>query len=161
MSRFAFFLLAPLVISCVDEPRTPRAAVPVKSACTAGSRPPASVGFDVRQGRRHSDARTLFATNLGDRPRTVRVQQVARVEGPCSGEWARQTQLAYVDAATCEAPSEVTLKPGEWLELQVGAQRVAPTWECAKLGMALWLEVDGEVVCADAGAWIAEGGDRE
>jgi hypothetical protein len=83
------------------------------------------------------------------------VDQVARAEGACSGEWARQTQLTFVDAATCESPRDVTIQPKEWLELQIGAQRVAPTWDCTKLGLALWMKVDDEAVCADAGAWIA------
>ena len=133
----------------------PRLAVPVKSACTAGSRPPASVGLDVRQGRRHAEARTIFVTNLGDRPRTVRVDQVSRVEGSCSGEWARQTSLRFLDVSTCDAPREVTVPPRQWVELQIGPQRVLPTWECTKLGLAVWMKVDDETVCADAGAWIA------
>lgn len=161
MVRLSWILIAPLCLSCVAPPQAPSAAVPIKSACTAGSQPPSSVGFDVRPGRRQSEARTVFATNLGDQPRTVRVQRVARLEGPCSGEWARGTTLNFVDAATCEPPLEVTVEPGQWLELQIGPQRVAPTWDCAKLGLALWMEVDGEVVCADAGAWIAEREDGE
>ena len=110
----------------------------------------------MRQGRRHSDARTIFVTNLSDQPRTVRVRQVARVEGASSGEWARQMPLAYIDVATCELPRQVTVQPKEWLELWVGPQRVQPTWDCTKLGLAVWMAVDDEVVCADAGAWIAE-----
>lgn len=151
-------LVVPLCLSCAPGPEAeaPRAAVPIKSACTAGSRPPASVGLDVRQGRRHAEARTIFVTNLGDRPRAVVVQQVARAEGACSGEWARQTQLPYLDAATGEPPREVTVPPGQQVELRIGPQRVMPTWDCTKLGLALWMKVDDEVVCADAGAWIAE-----
>src|SRR5262249_51384965 len=100
MTRLPWILLAlaPLCLSCAEGALPPpRAAVPVKSACTGGSRPPASVGLDVRQGRRHSEARTIFVTNLSDRARTVRVTQVARVEGACAGEWARQLQVSYVD----------------------------------------------------------------
>jgi hypothetical protein len=157
MARFGWILMVPLCLSCADRPLpAPRAAVPIKSACTAGSRSPALVGLDVRQGRRHSEARTIFVTNLSDRPRTVRVQQVGRVEGACSGDWARQTPLHFVDVATCEPPREVTVPPKEWLELWIGPQRVVPTWDCTKLGLALWMNVDDEVVCADAGAWIAE-----
>jgi hypothetical protein len=110
----------------------------------------------VRQGRRHSDARTLFVTNLSDRPRTVLVQQVARVEGACSSEWARQTQLSFLDTATCEAPREVVVEPKQWIELWVGTQHVTSSWDCTKLGLALWMKVDDEVVCGDAGNWIAE-----
>jgi hypothetical protein len=145
-------------LSCAEEPQAeaPRAAVPIKSACTAGSRPPASAGLDVRQGRRHREARTIFVTNLSDHPRKVRVQQVARAEGACSGEWSRQTQLTYVDVATCEPPLPVTIQPKEWVELWVGPQRVLSPWDCTKLGLALWMEVDDEVVCADAGSWISE-----
>lgn len=158
MLRRSWILLAPLCLSCAEgpSPQTPRPAVPVKSACTAGSRPPASVGFDVRQGRRHSESRTVFVTNLGDVPRTVLVEQVARAEGACSGEWARQSSLKFVDVATCQPPREVTVQPKEWVELQLGTQRVLPTWDCTKLGLALWMKVDGETVCADAGTWIAE-----
>ncbi len=158
MLRFSSTLLACLSLSCAEglPPDAPRLGVPIKSACTAGSRPPASVGLDVRQGRHHSDSRTIFVTNLSDRPRTVRVQQVARVEGPCSAEWARQTSLTFLDVATCDPPREVTVQPGQWLELLVGDQRVLPTWGCTKLGIALWIDVDDESVCADAGAWIAE-----
>jgi hypothetical protein len=158
MLRFSCPLIALFCLSCAEglEAEAPRAAVPIKSACTAGSRPPASVGLDVRQGRRHSEARTIFVTNLGDHPRTVRVQQVARVEGACSGEWAQQTSLTYLDVATCEPPREVTIQPNAWIELWIGPQRVLSTRDCTKLGLALWLEVDDEVVCADAGAWIAE-----
>jgi hypothetical protein len=160
VSRFylSWLLMPPLCFSCAEgQPaQAPRAAVPIKSACTAGSRSPATLGLEVRPGRRHSDARTLFVINLGDRPRTVQVQQVARAEGACSGDWARQTQLVFVDAATCEPPREVTIQPKEWVELQVGTQRVLPTWDCTKLGLALWMNVDGETVCADAGAWITE-----
>jgi hypothetical protein len=155
MLRFSWILVAPLCLSCA-EPQTPRSAVPIKSACTAGSRPPASAGLDVRQGRRHAESRTIFVTNLGDQPRRIHVKQVARVEGPCSGEWARQTSLSFLDVSTCEPPVEVTVPPKQWIELQVGPQRVAPTWGCAKLGLALWMKVDDETVCADAGAWIAE-----
>jgi hypothetical protein len=61
-----------------------------------------------------------------------------------------------VDAATCEPPREATLPPGQWVELRIGAQRVVPAWDCTKLGLALWMDVDDEAVCADAGAWIAE-----
>jgi hypothetical protein len=158
MSRALWILLAPFCISCVEEtsPQVPRAAVPIKSACTAGSKSPASLGIDVRQGRRHSEARTIFVTNLSDRPRNVLVEQVARAEGSCSGEWARQTQLSFLDVATCEAPREVTVQPKEWVELWIGPQRVQPTWDCTKLGLALWMKVDEDVVCADVGAWIAE-----
>ncbi len=35
-------------------------------------------------------------------------------------------------------------------------QRAVATWDCVKLGLAVRLKVDEEVVCADAGAWIAE-----
>jgi hypothetical protein len=156
--RFSWILIAPLCLSCSEGPpaQAPRAAVPIKSACTAGSRRPASVGLDVRLGRRHSAARTAFVINLGDRPRTVHVDQVARAEGACSGDWARQTSLPFVDAATCESPLAVTVQPNEWVELQIGTQRVLPTWDCTKLALALWMDVDGERVCADAGAWIAE-----
>jgi hypothetical protein len=159
MLRPSWFPWIPLALACLScaegpSPETPRAAVPIKSACPARS--PASAGLDVRQGRRQSDARTLFVTNLSDRPRTVRVQQVARVEGACSAEWARQMPLTFVDMATCEPPRETTVQPKEWLELWVGTQRVLPTWSCTKLGLALWMQVDDEVVCADAGAWIAE-----
>ena len=159
MSRFWSILIAPLCLSCADgpQPQPPRAAVPIKSACTAGSRPPSSVGLDVRAGRRHAEARTIFVTNLGDRPRTVRVQQVARVEGACSGDWARQTPLVFMDGATGGPPRATTVQPKERLELWIGEQRVAATWDCAKLGLALWMDVDEEVVCGDAGAWIAEG----
>jgi hypothetical protein len=157
MLRASWIPVSLLCLSCAaGNAEVPRAAVPIKSACTAGSHPPATVGLDVRQGRPHSEARTVFVTNLSDRPRTVRVQQVARAEGACSSDWARQTQLTFVDAATCEHPLPVTLQPNTWVELQVGQQRVLPTWDCTKLGLALWLEVDDEVVCADAGAWIAE-----
>jgi hypothetical protein len=158
MVRASWILVAFSCLSCAEGPlpEAPRTAVPIKSACTAGSQPPASAGFDVRQGRRHAEARTIFVTNLSDRPRTVRVQQVARAEGACSGEWARQTPLTFLDVATCEPPREVTVQPKEWLELWVGPQRVLPTWSCTKLGLALWMEVDDEVVCVDVGAWIAE-----
>jgi hypothetical protein len=160
MWRFSSIPILVLCASCAEGPpaQAPRAAVPIKSACRAGSRPPASAGLDVRQGRRHSEARTLFVTNLSDRPRTVRVEQVARAEGACSGDWARQTPLNFLDVATCEPPREVTVPPGEWIELWVGPQRVLPTWDCTKLGLALWMKVDDESVCADAGAWIAERG---
>jgi hypothetical protein len=157
MSRLWWIPIASLALSCAaGQHPSSRAAVPIKSACTAGSRAPSSVGLDVRAGRRHSDARTVFVTNPGDRPRTVRVQQVSRVEGPCSGEWARQTPLDFVDAATCEAPREMTIQPNAGLELHIGDQRVASTWACTKIGLAVWMAVDDEVVCADAGAWIAE-----
>lgn len=157
MSRLFWILVAPLCLSCAvgPAPHASRAAVPIKSACTAGSRPPSAVGLDVRAGRRHSEARTLFVTNLGDRPRSVRVQQIGRVEGPCAGDWARQTPLEFVDATTGQAPVTTTIQPKDQLELRIGEQRVAGTWECAKLGLALWMAVDEEAVCADAGAWIA------
>src|SRR5262245_51853489 len=98
-------------LSCVEEPpvRSSRAAVPVKSACTATSRGAASAGLDVRPGRRHSEAQTLFVTNTTSEPRTVRVEQVSRVEGACSAEWSRQTPLNFVDAATGALPEEATL----------------------------------------------------
>jgi hypothetical protein len=156
MLRRGWMLIGLLCVSCGEGLPPPRSAVPIKSACTAGSLPPASVGLDVRQGRRHSDARTIFVTNLGDHPRTIRVQQVARAEGACSADWARQTQLPFLDVATCEPPREVTLPPKEWIELRIGPQRVVPTWDCTKLGLALWMSVDDQTVCADAGAWIAE-----
>lgn len=144
-------------VSCVQEApaHLSRAAFPIRSACTATSRPPAAEGIDVRPGRRQSDARTLFVTNLGDAPRAVRVQQVSRVEGPCWDDWARQTPLDHIDAATREPPGEVMIQPGEWLQIEIGPQRVHATWDCTKLGLAVWLEVDEEPVCADAGAWIA------
>jgi hypothetical protein len=158
MLRASWVPASLLCLSCAEglPAEAPRPAVPVKSACTAGSRPPASVGLDVRQGRRHSEARTIFVTNLSDRPRSVRVQQVARAEGACSGEWSRQTQLPFVDTATCKPPLAVTIQPNEWVELWVGPQHVLGTWDCTKLGLALWMEVDDETVCADAGSWIAE-----
>jgi hypothetical protein len=158
MLRLSWILVPSLCLSCVEgqNVEAPRAAAPIKSACTAGSRPPASAALDVRPGRRHSEARTISVTNLGDRPRTVRVQQVARVEGACSSEWARQTPLTFLDEATRETPGPMTVQPNEHLELRIGAQRVLPTWTCTKLGLALWMEVDDELVCADAGSWIAE-----
>jgi hypothetical protein len=144
--------------SCVDPPpaHLSAPAFPVKSACTALSRPAASAGLDVRVGRRHSESQTLFVTNVTDQARTVRVAQVSRVEGPCSGDWARQTPLAYIDATTSTPPAEVALAPGQALQLEVGAQRVHATWPCSKLGLAVWMTVDDADVCADAGAWIAE-----
>lgn len=158
--RFAVLLLAPLGVSCVEaaaRPAVPTApAVPIKSACTAGSRPASSLGIDVQKGRRHSDARTLFITNRSDRPRAVRVEQVDRVEGPCGGEWARQTSLDFADSATSAPPREGTLAPGAGIQVRVGPQRAQATWDCVKMGIALRLMVDGEAVCADAGAWIAE-----
>ncbi|MFT3776209.1 MAG: hypothetical protein QM820_63505 [Minicystis sp.] len=69
----------------------------------------------------------------------LRVQQVARVEGACSGDWARQTPLSFMDAATRKPPVTSTLQPSERLEIQIGEQRVAATWDCAKLGLALSL----------------------
>jgi len=142
--------------SCAGEPpaRTSRAAVPIKSACTAGSRPASSAGFDVRSGRRHSEAQTISVTNLSDAARTVRVQQVSRVEGPCSAEWAGQTPLDFVDASTGGAPEEQTVPPGASIQVHIGAQRVEGARGCRKLGLALWMKVDGALVCADAGAWI-------
>jgi hypothetical protein len=158
--RHSWILIAPLCAACLEgpSPDAPRPAVPVKSACQAGSRAPASVGFDVRPGRRHSEARTLSVTNVGDAPRTLQVDQVARAEGACSGEWARTTSLPFLDATTGEPPREVTVAPRSSVEIQVGDQRVLPTWGCTKLGLSVWMKVDGETVCADAGAWIAERG---
>jgi hypothetical protein len=85
----------------------------------------------------------------------VRVQQVSRVEGPCSADWARQTPLNFVDAATGAAPGEATLAPGQALQIRIGAQRVAGTWDCTKLGLALWMKVGDDLVCGDSGAWIS------
>jgi hypothetical protein len=153
--RRSCLLAAPLCLSCAGAPLAPREAVPVKSACTAGSRAAASVGLEVRQGRRHAEARTVFVTNVGDRERTVRVSQVARAEGSCAGDWARQTALGFVDTATDEAPRAGRLAPGAQMVLRVGPQRAPGSWPCTKLGLALWLTVDEEAVCADAGVWIA------
>jgi hypothetical protein len=136
--------------------------VAIKSACTAVSRPASAAGLEVRQGRRHSDARTVTITNQGQVDRAVRVEQVARAEGPCSGDWARQTQLPFADQATGGAPGASKLAPGQRLEIQIGPQRVAGSWACTKVGLALWLEVDGAPTCSDVGAWIAaEGGEEE
>ncbi|MEJ7733140.1 MAG: hypothetical protein WKG00_28585 [Polyangiaceae bacterium] len=149
---------AVLCSGCVEPPpaHLSAPAFPIKSACTALSQPAASVGLDIRAGRRHSQSQTIFVTNVGDRSRSVRVAQVSRVEGPCSGDWARQTPLSYVDAATTAAPAAVELAPGQALQLEVGAQRVHASWACTKLGLAVWASADGATVCADAGAWIAE-----
>jgi hypothetical protein len=154
--RAVFLLLSSSFAGCCGPaPVTVREAAPVKSACTAGSRAPAGVGLDVRPGRKHSDARTVSITNVGDRPRAVRVDDVSRLEGPCAGEWARSTTLAFSDAATAKAPEAVVLAPGDHIEVTIGPQHVGAAWECSKLGIALWASVDGERVCADAGAWIA------
>jgi hypothetical protein len=152
-------LVAASCLSCVSEApaRVSHAAVPIKSACTASSRPAAAMGLDVRSGRRHSEAQTIFVTNSSDEARTVHVDQVSRVEGPCSGDWARQTPLNFVDAATAAPPESVTLAPGQALQLRIGAQRVSGTWECTKLGLALWMKVGDDVVCGDSGAWIGAG----
>jgi hypothetical protein len=143
--------------ACAEGPPAHSSApvVPIKSACTAKAATPGSVGFDVRPGRRHSEAQTIFVTNLTDAPHTVRVQQVSRVEGPCSADWARQTPLEYVDGKTCELPEATTLAPKEFERVEIGAQRVHATWPCTKMGIALWMKVDDEVVCADAGSGIA------
>lgn len=157
MPRSFWIPTALLCLSCAEVPvEPPRTAVPIKSACTARSRAPSSVGLDVRRGRRHSQADTIFVTNLSDRPRTLRVQQVARVEGPCSGEWSQQAQLRFVNAATRRPPGQVTLQPSRRMELRSGPPRVGATWSCTKLGMALWLELDDELVCADVGSWVVE-----
>src|SRR5262249_50315669 len=151
-------LVAAMFCGCCVEPQvahSSRAAVPVKSACTATSRPAASVGFDVRAGRRHSEAQTMFITNLGSETRTVSVQQVSRLEGPCSADWARETPLDYIDSATGAPPEKLTVRTNDRIELKIGPQRVAATWECTKLGLALWMKVDDDVVCSDVGAWIA------
>lgn len=156
MSRFLLLLVAPMCFSCAETSMRPtRPAVPIKSACAAGSAPASSVGLDVRQGRRHSEARTIFVTNTSDRPRTVQVQQVARVEGACDGDWARRTPLDFMDEATCSAPRARTLQPGEQVHLQIGPQRALATWDCVKMGLSISMKVDGDFVCADAGAWIA------
>src|SRR5262249_30327722 len=146
---------------CCPSPWGVRAAVPVKSACAATSKPPASVGLDVRAGRRHSEARTVSITNVSDAPRSVRVEDVSRLEGACTGEWSRSTALEFVDSATGALPEAITLNPGEHLELAIGPQHVVATWDCVKLGLAVRLAVGGEQVCADAGAWIAAAGDEE
>lgn len=152
-------LVAPLCLSCVEPAaRAPRAAVPIKSACTAGSRSAAAVGIEVRQGRRHSESRTLFVKNVGDRPRDLRVVRVGRVEGPCDGEWARQTELDFLDADTGAVPGRGTLLPEQEIQIQIGTQGAASTWSCAKLGLSLWLSVDDVEVCADGGAFIADRG---
>jgi hypothetical protein len=150
--------LSAVTSACVDPPpaHLSAPAFPVKSACTALSRPAASAGLDVRVGRRQSQSQTLFVTNITDQTRTVRVAQVSRVEGPCSGDWARQTPLAHVDATTATPPAEVVLAPGQALHLEIGAQRVHATWSCTKLGLAVWMAVDDTTVCADGGAWVAE-----
>jgi len=149
-------IAAVVCVSCVEEPppHHSRAAVPIKSACTATSLGAASVGLDVRAGRRHSDAQTISVTNTSSEPRTVRVEQVSRVEGPCSAEWSRQTPLNFLDARTGEPPAETTLLPNQAFQLQIGPQRVNATWDCTKLGLALWLDVGGTRVCSDAGAWV-------
>ncbi len=140
--------------------RTSVPVVPIKSACPATTATPGSVGIDVRAGRRHSEAQTLFVTNLTDAPRTIRIQQVSRVEGPCAADWARQTPLDYVDAKTCELPDAVTLAPKEFERVEIGAQRVHATWSCTKMGIAVWFKVDDQVICADATSGVAtrEGG---
>jgi len=150
-------------VSCVEErpPHHSSAAVPIKSACTATSRSAASAGLEVRAGRRHSEAQTIFVTNTSAEPRTLQVNQVSRVEGPCSGDWARTTALNFVDAGTDLAPAEVTLLPSQALQLRIGRQRVHATWECTKLGLALWMKVADGPVCADAGAWITEHDDDD
>ena len=80
---------------------------------------------------------------------------MGRVEGQCDGEWARQTPLTFLDEGTQAAPEGRVLLPDEEIQIRVGAQAVAATWACAKLGLALWMKVDDALVCADAGAWIA------
>lgn len=157
MRRLTPVAFALLAASCAEAtPRPTRPAVPIKSACTAGSRPASSVGLDVRPGRRHSDARTIFVTNVGDRPRAVEIQRVTRTEGACGGEWARTTALDFADEATQAAPEARGLPPRAELQLRIGPQRAAGTWGCVKLGLSIWMKVDDEIVCADAGAWIAE-----
>jgi hypothetical protein len=143
-----------------------RGATPIKSACSASSKPPASVGLDVRPGRKHSDARTISVTNVSDAPRTVRVEDISRLEGACTSEWSRSTALTFVDTKTGAAPQAMTLAPGEHVELAIGPQFAAATWDCVKLGLALKLSVstgssDAEHVCADAGAWIAASDGRD
>jgi hypothetical protein len=54
----------------------------------------------------------------------------------------------------------MTVQSGESIKLEIGDQRVSATWECTKLGLAVWMKVGDERVCADAGAWITER-DRE
>jgi hypothetical protein len=130
-------------------------AVPIKSACSAKTAGPGSVGFDVRIGRRHSEAQTIFITNLTDERHAVRIEQVSRVEGPCAGDWARQTQLDYVDAVTCEPPAATTLGSKQFQRLEIGAQRVHATWGCTKMGIAVTMKIDDQVICADAGSAIA------
>ena len=146
------------LVACdeLPPPRGPIEARPVKSACPARSRSPASVALDVRLGRHHSTAQTLFVSNVGDEPRPVRVKQVSRVEGPCSGEWTTQTAIDFVDVETADAPGETLIEPGHDLEVRIGEQRARGAWACTKLGVAVWLEVEGVAVCADAGAWVAE-----
>lgn len=161
LTGLSFFAL--IASSCCFEARfeagrvaNPSEGVPIKSACMADSKPASSVGLDVRPGRRQSDARTIFVTNLGDQTKTIKVDRIVRLEGPCASEWARTSTLSFVDAETCKPPTEMGVEPNKWLQLKIGDQRVAPTWQCAKLALALWLDVDGEKVCADGGAWIAQ-----
>ena len=157
--RCAPVVVAVACLACVEEapPELSRAALPIKSACTAASRAPETFGVFVHPGRRHSESQTIFVGNAGPEPRRVRVQQISRVEGPCSGDWARQTPLNYIDAQTRAAPSEVVIEPGQSVRLEIGDQRVRASWDCTKLGIAVWVRVDGEPACADAGAWISEG----
>ena len=147
-----------LCASCLEPPpqHQSRPAFPIKSACTASSRRAVDAGIDVRAGRRHSQAQTVAVTNLSGDARAVAVQQVSRVEGPCSADWARQTPLNFVDSATRTRPAAVTLEPGASVRVEIGDQRVNATWACTKLGLAIWIQVEGELVCADAGAWISE-----
>lgn len=157
-AALAVCAIASAVVACdeLPPPQGPVEARPVKSACPARSRSPASVGLDVRLGRRHSTAQTLFVTNAGAEPRSVRVRQVSRVEGPCSGEWATQSAIDFADAETAEVPGETSVAPAGSLEIRIGDQRARGAWACTKLAVAVWLDVDGEAVCADAGSWIAE-----
>ena len=110
----------------------------------------------VRPGRRHSESQTIFVGNVGAEPRRVVIEQVSRVEGPCSGDWARQTPLNYIDAQTRAAPGAVVIEPGQSIRLEIGDQRVRASWDCTKLGLAVRVRIDGEPACADAGAWISE-----
>jgi hypothetical protein len=135
--------------------RLSRPGIPIKSACPARAASPGTVGFDVRAGRKHSEAQTLFVTNFTDAPHELKIEQVSRVEGPCAGDWARQTQLDYVDAKTCELPTVNTIGAKELMRIEIGAQRVRADWACTKMGIAVSMKVDDAEICADAGSWIA------
>jgi hypothetical protein len=158
MAKLSFVaFLAPFALACAPSaPSAHPAPVqqPIERACPADARPMEELGLAARTVFSGDAQAKVVVTNLGAAPRRVAPRIVALCRGACSGKWGRCSDSRKFDASE-QSRYDVSLEPGESIELLVDARVRDLRHSCEKAALFVFLAVDGVSACGDAGVWIA------